>query len=365
MIRLSKSVIGKEEIKAVEKVLKKGFLGMGEEVFEFEKTLSLFFESNVVCVNTGTSALHLALQSIGLKSGDEVLVQSITYLASFQAISATGATPVACEVDPHSLTIDLKDAKSKITKNTKAIMPVHYAGSAGNLNDIYLFSKLNNLRVIEDAAHAFGTIYKDKLIGSQGDIICFSFDGIKNITCGEGGAVVSNDLKIINKIKDLRLLGVVNDSEKRYVNNRSYVFQVFEQGWRYHMSNIMAAIGIEQFKKFEKFKKSRQRSAKYYVNNLKNCSQIRLLNLDYNLVVPHIFPIILKIGNRDKVRAALLEKGIASGIHYFPNHMLKYYQSDPLEVSESIYDKLLTLPLHPDLSSKDLQFIVESLKEII
>ena len=365
MIRLSKSVIGNEEIKAVEKVLKKEFLGMGEEVLEFEKTLSSFFESNVVCVNTGTSALHLALQAIGLKRGDEVLVQSITYLASFQAISATGATPVACEIDPNSLTIDLNDAKSKITKNTKAIMPVHYAGSPGNLNDIYSFSKLNNLRVIEDAAHAFGTIYKDKLIGSQGDIICFSFDGIKNITSGEGGAVVSEDLKIINKIKDLRLLGVVNDSEKRYVNKRSYDFQVFEQGWRYHMSNIMAAIGIEQFKKFKKFKKSRQSSAKYYSNNLKNCSKIRLLNLDYNLVVPHIFPILLKNRNRDKVRAALLEKGIACGIHYFPNHLLKFYQSEPLEFSESIYEELLTLPLHPDLSKKDLQFIVESVKEII
>jgi dTDP-4-amino-4,6-dideoxygalactose transaminase len=365
MIRLSKSVIGKEEIKAVENVLKKVFLGMGEEVFQFENLLSSFFDSNVACVNTGTSALHLALQSIGLKKGDEVLVQSITYLASFQAISATGATPVACEVYPNSLTIDLNDAKSKITKNTKAIMPVHYAGSPGNLNEIYSFSKSYNLRVVEDAAHAFGTIYKDKLIGSQGDIICFSFDGIKNITSGEGGAVISNDLKIINKIKDLRLLGVVNDSEKRYVNKRSYNFQVVEQGWRYHMSNIMAAIGIEQFKKFDHFKKSRQNSAKFFSNNLKSCSKIKLLDLDYNLVVPHIFPIILKKNNRDDVRAALMEKGIACGIHYFPNHMLQYYQSKPLELSELIYDKLLTLPLHPDLSTNDLQFIVESVKETI
>ena len=164
MIRVSKSIIGLEEIESVSKVLKKGFLGMGEEVLELENELSKFLNNNVICVSNGTAALQLALQSIGLKDGDEVLVQSLTYLASYQAISATGARPISCDVNLDDLTIDLNDAKSKLTSKTKAIMPVHYSGSPGNLNNIYKFAKEHNLRVVEDAAHAFGSMYENKLM---------------------------------------------------------------------------------------------------------------------------------------------------------------------------------------------------------
>jgi len=365
MIRLSKSVIGKEEIKAVSKVLDKEFLGMGEEVAVLENKLSEFFDSNAVCVNTGTSALQLAVQAAGIKDGDEVLVQSITYLASFQAISAAGAKPVACEINPKTFTIDLDDALSKVNKNTKAIMPVHYAGNPGDLDKIYLFAKKHNLRIIEDAAHAFGSLYNDKLIGSQGDIICFSFDGIKNITSGEGGAIISKDKKLIERIMDLRLLGVKKDSQKRYKNDRTIQISVDEQGWRYHMSNIMAAIGIEQFNKFPVFRKIRQERAKLYVKLLKNNNSLSLIEMDYDDVVPHIFPVILNNYNRDELRSQLLEKGIQTGIHYYPNHLLEFYKSKRLSVSETFYTSLLTLPLHPDISEDDVKYVVDQLNLLI
>ena len=194
-------------------VLDHEYLGMGQEVFAFEAALSNFFGRPTVCVANGTAALHLSLQAIGLTNGHEVLVPSLTYVSSFQAISATGATPVACDIDLATLTIDWKDAESRMTDKTKAIMPVHYAGGVGKLSEVYAFASNNGLRVIEDAAHAFGTTYGGKLVGAFGDISCFSFDGIKNITSGEGGCVVASDIKTLNTVRDCRLLGVVNDTE--------------------------------------------------------------------------------------------------------------------------------------------------------
>ena len=180
---------------------------MGKHVQKFEQELQSIFNRPVSCVVNGTAALHLALQACGIDAGDEVLVQSITYLASFQAITASGATPIPCDINLSTLTIDLEDAKKKITPRTKAIMPVHYAGDLEDYDGIYNLAQDFNLRVIEDAAHAFGGKINGKYIGSFGDIVCFSFDGLKNITSGEGGCVTTNDLNIINKIKDARLLG--------------------------------------------------------------------------------------------------------------------------------------------------------------
>jgi len=359
MIRLSKSVIGEEEFVAVKNVLCKEFLGMGDEVMQFENELSEFLGSPTLCVNTGTAALQLALQAAGVKVGDEVLVQSITYVASFQAITACGAIPIACEVESESLTIDLIDAKEKITDRTKVIMPVHYSGAPGNLSEIYNFAKNNNLRIVEDAAHAFGSKYNDSLIGSIGDIICFSFDGIKNITCGEGGAIVTRDEKVINLIKDIRLLGVEKDSDNRYLNKRTWDFDVKQQGWRYHMSNIMAAIGRVQLRKFESFKKRRQEIAIQYVLRLKKIDQISLLDIDYNTINPHIFVIKILNGERDLLKEFLEKNSIQTGIHYKPNHLLSFFKSKSLTKTELIYSQLLTLPLHPDITNDDVEYITD------
>ena len=309
-IRVSKSIVDKKEAKAVlDILLKDGYLGMGLEVQKFEKDLQNFLKTKgeVVLVNSGTAALHLAVASV-VKPGDEVLAQSLTFVASFQAISAAGAVPVACEINPETMTIDLEDAKKKITKKTKAIMPVHYASDPGDLKEIYTFAKLHNLRVIEDAAHAFGTVYNEKLIGSFGDIVCFSFYGIKNITAGEGGAMVTADKKVTKFAKDARLLGVQKDSEKRYKGQRSYDFDVVHQGYRYHMSNMNAAIGRVQLKKFSRFKKVRQKLARRYDNLLKGIEGMELFKKDYNRIVPHIFVIKVLVGKRDELRSFLKSK---------------------------------------------------------
>jgi dTDP-4-amino-4,6-dideoxygalactose transaminase len=360
VIRLSKSCLNDSEKQAVMGVLDREFLGMGDEVRQFEEGLSIFFGRTAICVSTGTAALHLALQASGVGLGDEVLVQSLTYVASFQAISATGATPIACEVNPTTLCIDLNNAKTKITSNTKAIMPVHYAGGVGNLDEIYTFAKENHLKVIEDAAHAFGTTYKGKKVGSFGNVSCFSFDGIKNLTSGEGGCIVTDNQEVLNKVKDARLLGVENDTEKRFSRQRSWSFNVIEQGWRYHMSNIMAAIGIEQLKKIDCIVYKRRELVFRYEDKLRGVTGIKTIVSLSEGVAPHIYVTVLDKGiDRDKVRNRLLKDGVETGIHYTPNHLHTLYKSHTeLPITEELYERLLTLPLHPDLSFNDIDYIV-------
>jgi len=373
MIRLSCSNITTSEIEAVTRVMSQGFLGMGQEVQKFEKELAAYLGggSSVACVNTGTASLHLACQAIGLKQGDEVLVPSLTFVASFQAVSATGATPIACDIDGLTGLLDLVDAKNRITSNTKAIMFVHYASNSGNLDELYRFARENNLRVIEDAAHAFGCKYKGKKIGTFGDVICFSFDGIKNITSGEGGAVVSCDSDVISRVSDLRLLGVQKDTEKRYSGTRSWEFDVIDQGWRYHMSDIMAAIGRIQLERLEaEFVPKRMKLVRMYREQLKEIKGIECFEFNQGAddrVVPHIFPVKILNHKKELIRKYLADKGIQVGVHYQPNHLLsKYAQPDVnLPVVEKVYSQILTLPLHTLMEEQDVAYIVNCLKESI
>ncbi len=369
LIRLSKSIFDEREAKEVTRILlEDGYTGMGKEVQKFEQELQEFLHTDkeIGCVNSGTAALHLAVDAV-TKPGDEVLVQALTFVACFQAISGTGAVPVACEIDPSTFTIDLQDAEKRITAKTKAIMPVHYASDPANLDEIYEFAKKHNLRVIEDAAHAFGTIYDEKLIGSFGDIICFSFDGIKNITCGEGGAVVTGDPVVAQYIRDARLLGIQKDTEKRYEGRRSWEFDVVHQGYRYHMSNILAAIGRVQLQKFPMFKKVRQDLSKRYLELLKDIKGIELFIKDYDKIVPHIFSIKVLDGKRDGLKEHLMTYNIESGIHYYPSHVLSFYKKEGVELPKTnkAYAQLLTLPLHPDLTQDNQTLIVEKIKEYL
>ena len=339
---------------------------MGQEVQQFENALREYLGRPVVCVNTGTSALHLALQAAGVGPGDEVLVQSLTFVASFQAISATGARAIACDVVPESLTIDLQDATRRLNPRTKAIMPVHYSGGVGELAEVYRFAKSHGLRVIEDASHAFGTSYNQQRVGSFGDIACFSFDGIKNITSGEGGVIVTADETVLQLVEDARLLGVERDTEKRFSGSRSWSFDVSHQGWRYHMSNIMAAIGIEQLRRFPELSSRRQHFAQRYQARLAEIAEIQLLELDYAEIVPHIFALRLLKHDRSQIQQHLLEANIQTGFHYLPNHTLSLFRTDyPLPVTEEIFPQLLTLPLHPDLSDEQVDFVCQQLEQTL
>lgn len=364
-VRLAKSVLSLAEAEAVRRVLlEDGYLGMGREVQLFEEELAAFLgvpADWVVCVNSGTAALHLAVEAV-TRPGDEVLVQSLTFVASFQAISAARAVPVACEVRPETVTLDLEDAGRRLTSRTRAVMPVHYASYPGDLEAIYNFARRHGLRVVEDAAHAFGCRHRGRIIGSSGDVACFSFDGIKNITSGEGGAVVTGDPQVARRIRDARLLGVERDTEKRFAGQRSWDFEVSRQGYRYHLSNILAAIGRVQLKRLaSEFAPRRQALARLYRRRLSEIPGLALLETDLGEVIPHIQPIRVLENRRDGLKAFLGTHGVESGVHYRPNHLLELYGGgrERLPVTEQLYGELLSLPLHPELSDAQADSICD------
>lgn len=363
MIRLSKSIVDKKEANAAAKVISEiGYLGMGAVVQEFEEKIEAYLNSpkgSCCCVNTGTSALHLAIQAV-TKPGDYVLVPSLTYVATYQAIIGAGCVPISCDVESDTLLVDLDDVEKRINEKCKALVYVHYASNPGDLDKLYSFGKKHNLRIIEDAAHSFGCLYKEKKIGSFGDIVCFSFDGIKNITTGEGGAILTNDSKVQSLVKDGRLLGVIKDTEKRYKGERSWDFDVINIGYRYHMSNIFAAIGIEQLKRLDsEFAHKRKILKNCYMKLLSDNPNIEFQNTNNDsVVVPHIMPIKVLNNKRDQLFNYLNSKNIQVGIHYKPNHLLTRFKTEyKLKNTEKLYTELISLPLHPELTERDVQLI--------
>ncbi len=368
MMRLSRSIVGEAEAEAVRRVIcGDGYLGMGTEVQRFESEVADYLgvsASQVISANSGTAALHLAVQGVlGHCSEAEVLVPSLTFVASFQAVGGAGAVPVPCDVRSDTATIDLEDAARRITPRTKAIMPVHYASNPVNLSGVYAFAREHGLRVIEDAAHAFGCLYQGKKIGSFGDVVCFSFDGIKNITCGEGGCIVTADMAVADAARDGRLLSVEKDTEKRFSGQRSWEFDVKRQGWRYHMSNIMAAIGRIQLTRLDgEFAPKRRQLANLYRECLAGKDGIALLTPDPEAwIIPHIFPVRFLNGRRAAVLEALNAAGIPSAQHYKPNHLLSLYGGGRLSlpIAEKLHEELLTLPLHPGLKPDDILSVCE------
>lgn len=364
-IQLSKPSLGEDELSAVREVFSTGYLGMGEYVREFENKLGVMFNRQAVCVSSGTAALQLALEAIGINKGDEVLVQSMTYTATYQAIIAAGGIPISCDINELDLSLDLSDAKRKLTKKTKAILPVHYGGYAGRIKELYSFASDNKLRVIEDAAHAFGSSVDDNLVGSFGDICCFSFDPVKSITCGEGGAIITNDTSVIRHVQSARILGLNKDTGVKLEDNSFCYEFTAGQGWRYHMSNVSAAIGLVQLGKSNDLIRKRRLLAFRYAQNLSDEPKLSLLPYNYNDVAPYIFVVLILDGNRDKILENLKKFGIHAGFHYYPCHLHPYFSQFGkyyLPVTENIYSKLLTLPMHADLEIKHVDFVSTYLK---
>ncbi len=365
LIPVSRPSLGDEELAEVKKVFDSGWLGLGAQVFEFEQTLKKCLNAkHVVCTNTGTTAIHLALDALGIGKGDEVIVPSFTYVATIQAITATGATPVFCDIHADNLNMEVSDVAKKITKKTKVILPVHYRGFPCDMDTIQALAQKHNAFVVEDAAHAFGSSYNGKKIGSFGDITCFSFDPIKNITCGEGGAVVFQDDSLLETIQQKRILGIDKDTWSRYRNERSWFYDVVTQGYRYHMSNISAAVGLIQIKKFNRMNRRKIDVAKRYDAAFEDVNGITLLrNEEYKDI--GLFVYILKVKNgRNELMDYLAKNGVGSGIHYIPSHIFSFYKNEEvhLPITEQIYGEILTLPLYPDITDAQVEHVIEAVR---
>jgi dTDP-4-amino-4,6-dideoxygalactose transaminase len=365
MIKLSSASVGAAEKEAACRVLDSQVLNMGSEVHAFEKELKEFFGKDfleVICVHSCTAALQISVWAKGVSPCDEVLVPSYTFISSFQAVSALGAIPIPTDVDTDDGFMNVDDMYRRITKKTKAIMPVLFAGCGGDkIQKIYDIAHERKIAVIEDAAHSFG----DETIANRAGTLCFSFDPIKNITCSDGGCILTNDDELYEKAKDARLLGVIGDTEARFQGKRSWDCDTTHQGWRLHMNNICAAIGRAQLSRFNsELGKARKEYSNMYIEKLRDIDDIVLFPLNTRTAVPHIFPIIVKNNKRDALKSFLLEKGIETGIQYKPNHLLtKFNAGYSLPNAEWLYRNMLSIPLHPRLSLDDTSYVVEKISE--
>ena len=366
MISVSKPSIGSEELEEIKKVFDTGWLGLGSTVFEFENKIKEFINArNVIAVNTGTTAIHLALDAFGIKAGDEVIVPSLTFCATIQAITALGAIPVFCEVYEKDLNIDISDVRKKITTKTKAIICVHYCGNACDMDSLLQIGKEHNILIVEDAAHAYGSSYKGKKIGSFGDATCFSFDPIKNLTTGEGGAIVLSNDTVAEEIRRKRILGIDKDTWHRYRNERSWFYEVTTQGYRYHMSNINAAIGLAQMKKFDGFVEKRKKIVEKYNNTFSNVKGLQILEMNLNETAPFTYIVRILEGRRDEAMEFLKTKGVGTGVHYIANHIQPFFSkyAVPLPVTDRVWKEILTLPLYSDMKDSDIDLVIQSVKE--
>ena len=259
--------LGKDTIEHISKTIDVGWLGMGATTKEFEERIANFLDLKdrfVISTNTGTSALHIALRTAGVGSGDEVITPSFNYVADQQAIKMTGADVVMCDIQDDNLGIDCEKAEKLISDKTKAIIPLHFAGIPCEQKKVYDMAQKYDLRVIEDSTHAFGTTINGKKLGSYGDITCFSFDPVKTITSIDGGCVVVNDEEENEKIRQMRLLGMNKEPLERHKFNPEFDYDVVTEGYRYHLNNVMASVGVSQIKHADEFIKSRQKVCQEY-----------------------------------------------------------------------------------------------------
>ena len=350
-IQLSKPLVTSAEESIINKVIKSHFWASGSGVGyvkKFENSLNKFTGSNTcIGVNSGTAALNLALSLFDLKN-KEVLIPSLTFVSTAHAVILNGAKPIFVDVNPKTLCLDEKQIQNSITKNTKAIIPVHFAGFPCNLTAIRSICKKNNLCLIEDAAHAIGSTFNNKKIGAHGDAVCFSFHPVKNLAMPTGGAITinhKNHKKFRKQLESRRWCGI---SDRNNVD-----YDVHELGWNYYMNEFSAAIGLVQLKKLNEMIKTRKRIAKFYDReiNLEN-------KIPYSIDCSyHLYWILVE--NRKQFRKKLANEGIETGTHYKPVHHMSYYKNKkPLPITEKISNEIVTIPIHPNLTDNQLSKIV-------
>ena len=353
MIPIAKPLLGEEEQRAVSEVLGSGMIASGSRVKEFEKQFAEFVGTKYATATTsGTTALHIALLCLGIKEGDEVIVPSFSFIATANTVLFCNAKPVFCDVNPKTFNIDVEKIESLITEKTKAIMPVHLFGQPTDMQPLLEIAEKHGLHVISDAAQAHGAKYDGKMVGSFGDAECFSFYPTKNMTTGEGGMITTNNEEFAKKADSIRNHG----REKT-----QWGYEHEQVGYNYRMTDIAAAIGIEQLKKLPGFNERRRENARYLNDRLAGIEGIEIPYVLPN--VRHVYhQYTIKCDNREAIIQKLKDNDVGFGIYYpKPMHLyshLKQFAHDDLKISEKLADRVLSLPVHPALSHEDLETII-------
>jgi dTDP-4-amino-4,6-dideoxygalactose transaminase len=373
-VTLSDLNFDQREQKAVDRVIKSRWLTMGETVEKLERDFSDFIGApHAIAVSSGTAALHLAMRALEIGPKDEVIVPSLSFVASSNAILYVGANPVFVDITGmNDFNLSCDDLEKRITSRTKALVVVHYGGYVADMARIIGIARKYRLYIVEDTAHAIGAKFKSKLAGTLGDIGCFSFFSNKNLATGEGGMIVTNQDKIAAKLKLLRSHGMTSMTLNRH-QGHAYSYDVVELGYNYRMTEISAALGILQLKKLSHANLKRKALTDLYITKLKDVKGLSIPFRDYPRYSSyHLFPILLNQEvNRGKFMVLLKKEGIQTSIHYPPIHTFSYYRRIPglkktkLPVTDYVGAHEVTLPLHPLMKKEDIVFICNKIKRIL
>lgn len=359
--------VGKDEINAFAEVINSKWLGLGPKTAEFEKVFASYIGTKyAVGLNSGTAALDMAMKLFNITKGDEVIVPTMTFVSTAHAVVYNLATPIFADIDPITLNIDLNDVKRKITRRTKVIIAVHYSGRPVDFERLREIICNKNIILIEDAAHATGASYRNKKCGSLGDMAAFSFHVVKPLNTIDGGAITLNDIDLMERAKRLRWLGIDKGTWDRTFLDKSYwwEYQVDEIGLKCHMNDVQAALGIIQLNKLDETTKLRREKAIYYTKQLLQIEEIIPPISDDNVFKSSWHIYCIKCKKRDDLSVFLKKHGISTSVHYKPIHLYSCYGNRPvLPVAENIFKKILTLPMYPELSFEDIDFIVAKIRD--
>jgi dTDP-4-amino-4,6-dideoxygalactose transaminase len=357
--------IGVDTLKHVTDAFDVGWLGMGATTKEFEERIAAFLELRdryVVATNTGTSALHVALLAAGVGKGDEVITTSFNYVADHQAIELAGADVVMCDIRDGDCGIDVEKAEALVSARTKAVIPLHFAGIPCDQDGVYDLARRHGLRVIEDAMHGFGTRIRGRRIGSYGDIACFSFDPVKIVTAIDGGCVVVNTPDEAERLRRYRFLGVDKETAERYKNQRAWEYDVLHQGFRYHLTNILASVGVSQIKRAEEFIRTRVEVCRRYNAAFGEIEGLRIPPTDFTDVSPFIYSLRVLDGRREALIAHLRARSIATGIHFIPVHRHTHFAAarrGEMSVTDRVTREVLTIPLHSNMRADFVERVID------
>jgi dTDP-4-amino-4,6-dideoxygalactose transaminase len=371
--------IGQDEIDEVVDSLQSGWLTTGPKTRQFEKEFAHYLGDNIqaLAVNSATAGLHLALEAIGIKPGDEVITTTYTFTSTAEVIRYLGAHPVFVDVDPKTLNIDVKRVEHAITSRTKAIIPVHIAGLPCDMDSILSIAHKHNLKVVEDAAHAFPVHYREKYIGTlSSDVTVFSFYATKTITTGEGGMVVTANPEIAKRCSIMRLHGIDRDAFDRYTSEKpSWYYEIIAPGFKYNMTDIAASIGIHQLKKAHAFKEKRTAIAKRYAEAFKDLPvTLPVMPQTKEDHAWHLFILRLTENaplSRNEFIQKMSEAGIGCSVHFIPLHMHPYWQKtyqlreEDYPIATRAYKGAVSLPIYTKMTDKDVDKVIKTVRSLL
>lgn len=366
--------IDNEDINEVVEVLKSDWLTTGPKVSEFEEQFCKYIGCNyAVAVNSGTSALDIAVASLELEKGSEVITTPFTFVATANCILYNGIKPVFADITHDTYNINPEEIKKKITPRTKAIIYVDYAGQPCDIDEIREIAQDNNINLIEDAAHACGAEYKGRKVGNFADLTEFSFHPVKHITTGEGGMITTDNKELYEKLKLLRNHGIDRDAIARFGKDASYAYDMKMLGRNYRITDFQCALGMSQLKKLDKFIERRQEIVKMYNEEFKSIEEVTIPYVKPEVKHAwHIYTILIdKNIDRDKFFNLMKSKGIGVNVHYIPTYKFSYYKKNfdfndkDFPVTESVFKRIITLPLFPSMSDKDVCEVITAVKNTI